>query len=886
MMLLLAAVLAAAFAPFSGTARAQDLPPARVRFLHAAPGAPNVDVYVDGARVAMDLAFGEATPHFTLDGQQHNVALRQSGTGPDSPALLEVPVPLVPSLAFTVVVQGSAGALEAALYEDILDEISPGMARLTAINAIADAPPLDVLTGEGGPLLQGVSYGAQFGTVNINTGVQSLLIVPAGGAVESALATLGDVPLRSGKLYTFVALGTLDGDVQPSALVLETAVNLPADGVRVQVGHGSPDAGAVDVYAGDTLIAPSLELGDLTGHLPLPAGDYTLALRAAGAPAADAPLLSQEVALSAANPAVTVVATGSAADGSLGLQVFDDAVGEVTPTTARVAVINAVPDTTATASVSDRAQTVLASDLAASAQAAPVDLAPADYMLSVGVTGEDSPVDLVVPQQSYYGGVYYTVLAYGGGGAPLDARVSATPIEVTPASVPVAAQAVAAVPTPTAIPAEAAPEVVEATPPLSSGEAAPAEAQPAVVEPSPTPIPVDGATELVQTTPTPAGEVVAQPAAPTPAPLVPQATAPTAYVDLNPGANLHCREYPSSTARSLGLIPTGTTLTVIGRPGEATLPDTGDPTPLPTPVIEAVADMWLAVRWQPAGGGEVSCWVNAQYLRVEWQGRVLDTLEELLELPEYPFNTAGEVVGADVKPPTPVFNAVIATVELEPGVSLQLRRLPDTTAESLALVPAGAQLEILGQAEAPSEGLVGQPTNPNWYYVRYRTENGGATIGWVSAQYLSGPTKLSRPVPQEEIPLVEVTEQGYFEQPGVAPVIPAEQQKVMGTVNVNPGANLNLRDRPTQDGRVVLGIPSGASMVINGRNADGSWVQVTYASTSGDLEGWVAAQYLLITRAGQAYDVMLLPDLSGGLPGEAPAENAPPADATATPSAG
>ena len=50
------------------------------------------------------------------------------------------------------------------------------------------------------------------------------------------------------------------------------------------------------------------------------------------------------------------------------------------------------------------------------------------------------------------------------------------------------------------------------------------------------------------------------------------------------------------------------------------------------------------------------------------------------------------------------------------------------------------------------------------------------------------------------------------------PGIPAELQDVIGTVNLNAGANLNLRDRPTADGRVVVGIPSGDSMVINGRS--------------------------------------------------------------------
>ena len=282
----------------------------------------------------------------------------------------------------------------------------------------------------------------------------------------------------------------------------------------------------------------------------------------------------------------------------------------------------------------------------------------------------------------------------------------------------------------------------------------------------------------------------------------------------------------------MGLIPSGSTLTVIGRTGTALVPETGDPTPEPTPVVETLEELWLSVQWNPPTGGYLRCWVNVQFLRVEWKGKLLDTLEELWELPEEPFNRPGEVVGADVAPPTPLFNAVIATVQLDPGVSLQLRRNPQTQAESLSLVPAGAQLEVLGYAEAPGEGLVGQPTDPNWLYVRYRTENGGATIGWVSSQYVAL-SQLGRPVDILTLPLVDVAEAGYYELPGLAPQIPVEQQDVVGVVNLNPGANLNLRDRPSSDARVVVGIPAGDTMILKGRNADGSWVHALYRSGGG-----------------------------------------------------
>lgn len=906
--LLLVAVMVALVGPRAAQAQEET---SQLRFLHAVPGLPDVDVYLDGALVAPGVSYAEATPHLTVTAGAHQVTLRQAGSGAEGAALAEVSANVLPALAFALVVQGTAETVDAFLYEDILDEIAPGMARLTAINAIADSPAagLDVLNASGGPLLQGVGYGVQYGTININSGMQDLAIVPAGGSLDGAITSVGQVDLQSSVLYTLVALGTLDGDVEPTSLVLATPVKGAADSVRVRIAHGSPDAPAVDVYANDVLLVPSLGLGEMSEHIALPAGDYTLGLRAAGSPPADEPVVSSDITLDAGTPAVTVVALGELSDGSLALQSFPDNVADITAENARIAVINAVPGATASVTVNDPDGTALATDLAVGTQAEAVDVPAGEYLLSVNVAGIEAPVDVAVPAQVFTGGTYYSVLVYGGGvtETPIDARTAATNIAVAVGSLPGAsAEVVAAVPTPEAVEAtpegevveptaegevvettpegevvEATPEgeVVEATPVPEVVEATPegevVEATPVPEVVQPTPTTGTGETELVPAQETPASEVVqaTQPPAATPVPII-----PIAQVELNEGANLQCREYPRPDARSLGLIPAGTTLNVIGRMGLPIVPDTGNPTPEPTPVIESVEDLWLSIEWAAAAGGFIRCWVAAQYLRVEFNGRVLDDLEELFELPEEPFNRPGEAVNVSISPPTPRYNAILATVNIDPGRNLQLRRYPNTSAEALALVPAGAQLEVLGYVEQPSEGLVGQPVDPYWIRGRYIQENGGATIGWVSAQYVTI-SQADRALEITELPLADPEEAGFQEAPGQAPVIPVEQQDIVGVVNLNPGANLNLRDRPSQDALVVRAIPSGEVVTVLGRNGDGTWVRVTYQA-DGLLEGWVATQYLLISQGGQPVVLADLPILSDETDLMQPGQTAP---STATP---
>lgn len=732
----LALTLVGAFTP--GPAHAQD-GSSRLRFLHAVPGGPAVDIYVDGALVAPNLGYSAVTPHLTFTAGAHDIALRQAGSDPASDPLAQAQASLAPDLAFMLVVQGTPDASGMVQYEDILDPIEPGMARLTAINTLADSPALDVLTTEGGPLLQGVTYGVQYGTINIPASVQNLVMVPAGGDIDSAVATIGEAPLVSGTLYTFVALGTLDGDIAPSTLILATPVNSPleTESVRVRIAHASLDTPAVDVYANDVLVAPALQLGQMTGHIALPAGETTVALRPTGAAPTDAPLFSAPVTLDAATPAVTVAVLGQAADDSLAIQVFPDNLDGIAPENARVAVLNTVPGATVSAALSGAEAAELASGVETGAQGDAVDVAPGQYALTVSVdAGGDEPVSVAVPEQPYFGGVYYTALVYGSGtgDAPVDADVEGTEIQLTAGSLPGGSSAVVAQP------------VAAATEPVAAEEAAPidgAATEPAGTESAEaaeaTPVPAEGATESAEAAPV--------------QPAQPQRSGPIAYVEVNPGSNLHCRQYPGSTALSLGLIPSGAQLSVLGRiaPPAGTAPEVVGTAEAPevtaaaTLTITDITDIWLWSEWVDPQTGTVHCWVSAGFVRVENNGQVLASIETLMALPPIPSDQAGEVVapgtGGTPEPPTeapaaepaqgtpvPAENAaagVTGTIVLDPGVNLNLRAQPAADAAVLRAVAGGATVTVTGRS-----------ADGSWLYVTYIDET-GSVDGWAVAQYVT-----------------------------------------------------------------------------------------------------------------------------------------------------
>ncbi|MEE6260565.1 DUF4397 domain-containing protein [Plantactinospora sonchi] len=112
----------------------------------------------------------------------------------------------------------------------------------------------------------------------------------------------------------------------------------------VRLAHLSPDTPAVDVYLGaesdkaDPQVFKAVGYGVLSPYLPLPVGPYAVAMRRAGAPASDPPVLTTSVSVTAGK-AYTVAGVGRYAE--LGLKVLDDDLSAPADGRAKVRVVQA-----------------------------------------------------------------------------------------------------------------------------------------------------------------------------------------------------------------------------------------------------------------------------------------------------------------------------------------------------------------------------------------------------------------------------------------------------------------------------------------------------------------------------------------------------------------
>ena len=704
---LVALVAVSVALPFKTPAAAQDAPPVLVRFIHAFPADSPFDVYVDGSLVVSGLGYGEATPHLRFPSGEAQVDVRVSGSDAGSPSFASRAVSLVTtSIGYgqvALVVQPDAfNQPTIAKTDDLLSPTNLGQGRLHMIHAAPQAGPVDVVLADGAQFIRDAAFNTIIGTVDPPAGQYEFLIVPAGTTSGTALLAMDPVTIHSGFLHTILLMPEAGG-LGLTVTVIRTPVmaDPAAETALVQIGHGGTDGRAFDVYGNDVLLFPNLMPGDVLPHTPFPAGDITLSLREAGSSASLSPAYEQTLTLGSDAEAVSLISLGALEDGTFTFGMFENDLAGLSPDMARVLVVNGTSNGPLTLSIDG---TTLANTLPPTEAADPVDLAVDVYALDGLVDDAEAggPLTVLLPDQPLIGGAWITVLAYTPGEPALS--LATTPLLTGPNSLPGYVFVEPPTPTPTLPPPTVAAQTTATSLPLVT--------QPAPGLPSVDPRSVEAIV--------------------------------LALVNLDTGANLQCREYPTPQARSLGLIPNGSELVVLGYAGPVD-PDIGEPfTPLEEGAfidIETATDfeeIWLRLNWIDPERGPTDCWTRADFLVLTAYRRgtptLLATPEALFEyavlddaaLEAIPANLAGgpaEGIRPVIAGPT----ATTPTIAPPPTTGTIIGRVAGET--PLLDVPEGGILTTL--LPGATVQILGRDAAGAWLNVRYEVIGEGATTGWL-----------------------------------------------------------------------------------------------------------------------------------------------------------
>ncbi len=786
----------------------------RARFVHVTPSVGAVDIYVNGSLLAQGVEYGSASPLFSLPTGDHIVDLTLANQT-NSLVQQSITIDALRPTAFVI-----ADGTQFFGVPENLNETPTGGARLLLVHALAGGPAVDVKLAEavtlggveqpvGTPIATNMTYGTAFGAFDVPAQTYVVDVLAANSDVE-VLPDLA-LPLAAGTSYTAIVYGTPN---QPETLLLTAPTQGAANTGLVRVVHAVMGGPVVDVYDGETLIIPSLAPETATEHIALPAGTRTLIVRPAGAPADNTTVLVQADVSVTAGGAFTVVAME--ATGAVVLGVYEDNIAQaLNGQQAVVSVVNTV--TESLVENFSIAEFPIATQISYAVMSDPIALTPAlgsaDFTLNV-----NNQRGLVrTPLPPLYGGVYYNVVVVSGTlfSGPR-ALIFPTVLNATLGSAPNANQSlVAAIPQPTDEPVTQ-----------------PTQAPPVVTE-------------------APPAAVVTQPPAGDPNQI-------TARVILDPGANLQLRQNPSPDALSLGLAPSGATLIVNGREGRPVALVEGQ---APPPEAETYEDpvgllpddradlpataTWLNVTYNTPDGGRITAWVLAQFLDVR---NARNERVRLRDLEPIARNIPGRAVETEVTPPpvpTDVLQAVV--FNLDPGVSLNIRRLPTTAGEVLARVQAGTVLEFIGGEE-----------EERWAFVRYTTPEGGVVEGWVSTQYIQYQYNnrifrleefkdlVSRTTSQALYEIIPTDRLGSVRGPAptlAAPTVDPFRDQYVATVQLDPTANLQLRRNPDTASESLGLIPSGTQVIVTARTAAGDWLRAQYQGQT----GWISANFVTVT---------------------------------------
>ncbi len=193
----------------------QRVPPSYVRFLHASPGAPNVDIYSNGTLVASNLPYRGFTEYLTAP--PGNYSIRVFPAGQKVNPVLDTNAVIQPGTIYTAAITGRVPDLSILPVPEPITPIPSGRLNLRFVHLSPDAPAVDVTLPNGTKLFTNISFKQIANYIPVRPGTYTFQLRIAG--TNRVILTVPNMNLKPNRFYTLYAVGLAAGNPPLQLLV-------------------------------------------------------------------------------------------------------------------------------------------------------------------------------------------------------------------------------------------------------------------------------------------------------------------------------------------------------------------------------------------------------------------------------------------------------------------------------------------------------------------------------------------------------------------------------------------------------------------------------------------------------------------------------------------
>jgi hypothetical protein len=251
----------------NGAAKA-DNTQAHVRVVHAAPAAPNVDVYVDGSKLLPNFAFGTVTDYVPLAAGAHQIVIVGAGQ-PQTPATISGSATVESGKKYTIAAIGNSNPAVTPSLVVFADDnsVSDNKAKARVYHLSDNAGAVSVSTG-GNTVINSLAFKSASDYLNVPSGTYDFTVTLLDK--QNTTVPLNGAQLAANKVTSVFALGEVGGS-GATAFAFKVAV---ADGVSSSL----PVTGATVTQSAGSMLAVWIGIAAIL-LLALGGTGYALAVR-------------------------------------------------------------------------------------------------------------------------------------------------------------------------------------------------------------------------------------------------------------------------------------------------------------------------------------------------------------------------------------------------------------------------------------------------------------------------------------------------------------------------------------------------------------------------------------------------------------------------------